>query len=222
MGEVLAITGLDDDAIKRLKEHCVRLSKSGLVPDHFSKTPEAVYTAIEMARALQEEPVTLMQSIYFISGKAGFSASYMLSRLRRRGVIKGTVRYDVKGAGDSLAVRARVVDAVTEEEIAGPTVSMEMARAEGWTKNTKYKSMPEVMLRKRAITFLVREHYPDVLMGFHVVDELEDVHAARTPIRVQSNAVAALNDEIAGALAPPKDPIDVESDESEPSPEDER
>lgn len=211
MGEVLAITSLGDDDIKRLKDHCVRLAKSGLVPDHFAKTPEAVYTALEMARALQEEPVTLMQSIYFIGGKAGFAASYMLSRMRRRGVIRGTVRYLVTGKGDGLAVRASVVDAVTGEVIEGPEVSMDMARAEGWTKNAKYKSMPEVMLRKRAITFLVREHYPDVLMGFHTLDEIEDVHAART-IRVAgtSSAIDDINAAIAGELAPPSGPIDVE------------
>lgn len=194
-----SIALLDKAQIEQVKDHCKILAASGLVPDHFAKSPQAIYTAIDMARALGEEPVTLMQNIYFVSGRAGFSAQYMLSRLRRCGVIKGTVRYDVKGSGDSLAVTARAVDAETGDELTGPTVSMEMAKAEGWTKNPKYKSMPEVMLRKRAITFLVREHYPDVLMGFLTSDELEDMHPRTIHGAVlEDDAIASLNAAVLG------------------------
>jgi hypothetical protein len=223
MGEAIAVAGLDDAAIKRIKEHCIRISKSGLVPDHFAKTPEAVYTALEMARALDEEPVTLMQAIYFISGRAGFSAAYMLSRMRRRGVIRGTVRYEVTGKGDTLCVRAAVVDAATGEVITGPEASMEMAKAEGWTKNPKYKSMPEVMLRKRAITFLVRDHYPDVLMGFRTIEELEDMRASgavHATLRAEpSGPIAALNAAIEEQppidVTPQREPGDDAADEAD-------
>lgn len=166
------------EQIASLKAECERIARSGLVPDHFQKNPASIAVAIDMARALGEEPVLLMRGIYFVSGRAGFSAEFMLTRLRRMGVIKGTVHYESAGAGDTLSMRAWVVDAETSERLNGPTVSMEMAKAEGWTKNPKYKSMPEVMLRKRAVTFLVRDHYPDVLGGFHTSDELEDVRVA--------------------------------------------
>ena len=35
---------------------------------------------------------------------------------------------------------------------------MKMARQEGWTKNSKYQSMPELMLRNRAATFFGRQY----------------------------------------------------------------
>lgn len=166
------------DQIAAVKAECERIARSGLVPEHFQKNPTSIAVAIDMARALGEEPVLLMRGIYFIGGRAGFLAEFMLTRLRRMGAIKGTVRYVVEGAGDSLSVRAWVTDAETSDRVDGPTVSMEMAKAEGWTKNPKYKSMPESMLRKRAITFLVRDHYPDVLGGFPTTDELEDVRVS--------------------------------------------
>jgi hypothetical protein len=169
------IMQLDKDAISQLEKHCVRIAKSGLVPAHFAENPSAIYTAISMAKALGEVPETLMQHIYFVSGRAGLSAAYMLSRLQRTHAIKGTVRYLVRGEGKTLAVRAVAVDAETGEEVTGPEVSMAMAEAEGWVKNPKYKSMPEVMLRKRAVAFLARDHYPGALMGFLTVEEVEDV-----------------------------------------------
>jgi hypothetical protein len=53
-----------------------------------------------------------------------------------------------------------------------------MAKAEGWsTKNgSKWKTMPELMLRYRAAAFFGRLYAPDVLSGMHSADEVEDVH----------------------------------------------
>jgi hypothetical protein len=205
MGEAIAIAANSEAALEELKRKCKWIASSGLVPDHFAKNPQSIAVAIDMARALGEEPIMLMQQIHFVSGKPGFAAQYMLSRLLRSGAIRGTVRYEVTGAGDSLIVRAYVIDAATGKEIQGPPASMEMAKAEGWTKNSKYKSMPEGMLRKRAVTFLVRDHYPNVLAGYLTSDELEDMrHAASTPI---AGTVAELNAAIAGEL--PADTIDV-------------
>lgn len=205
MSNTLAIATMGEAEINALKAHCQRIAASGLVPDHFAKNPAAVYTAIDMARVLGEEPVTFMQHVFFIKGKAGMTAAYMNSRMRRRKVIKGTVRYVRTGEGPTLAVRAVVKDAETDEMIEGPEVSMAMAVAEGWTSNSKYKSMPEVMLRARAITFLVRSHYPDVLMGFLTTDELEDSR----PLR----AVAVGNAGSTANLLMDGEHIDVETGE---------
>lgn len=191
-----ALVSTDEREIAALKAHCERIARSGLVPDHFAKNPAAIYTAISMARALGEVPETLMQHIYFVSGRAGLTSAYMLSRLQRTKAIRGTVRYVSTGSGDSLSVRAIAVDGETGETVEGPAATMAMAVAEGWTKNPKYKSMPEVMLRKRAIAFLARDHYPGALMGFLTVEEAEDVaHVGRvrpTPTVASGGFLAAV------------------------------
>lgn len=177
---------LGKEQIAALREHCERIARSGLVPDHFAKNPAAIYTAISMARALGEVPETLMQEINFIGGKAGLSSKYMLSRMQRTHAIRGTVRYTIEGKGAALSVRAVAVDYETGDTIEGPAATMEMATAEGWTKNPKYKSMPEVMLRNRALSFLCRYHYPSALMGLLTADEAEDIAYARGTVRVES------------------------------------
>lgn len=186
--DMLMITSKEQ--IAALRDHCDRIARSGLVPDHFAKNPAAIYTAISMAKALGEVPETLMQEIFFIGGRAGLSAKYMLSRLQRTNAIKGTVRYVVDGKGPTLSVRAVAIDFVTGDTIEGPAATMEMATAEGWTKNPKYKSMPEVMLRKRAVTFLARDHYPGALMGFLTAEETEDIAHATGSVRVDAARVA--------------------------------
>jgi hypothetical protein len=61
------------------------------------------------------------------------------------------------------------------------TATMEMAEADGWTKNPKYRSMPEHMLRWRAAAMLVRLYVPEVLLGFYTTEEVETFTTA-TPV----------------------------------------
>jgi len=50
---------------------------------------------------------------------------------------------------------------------------MEMAKKEGWTKNAKYQSIPEQMLRYRSAAFLIRLYCPEVMIGVPAQVELE-------------------------------------------------
>jgi hypothetical protein len=74
----------------------------------------------------------------------------------------------------------------------GPTVSLEMAKAEGWLDKagSKWKTMPELMLKYRAAAFFGRLFAPEVLMGMQTSEEVIDI----TPI--QPPAVDAINNKI--------------------------
>ena len=52
---------------------------------------------------------------------------------------------------------------------------MRMAKLEGWTRNSKYQSMPELMLRNRAATFFGRQYIPDLLLGVQTSEEVVDI-----------------------------------------------
>ena len=72
---------------------------------------------------------------------------------------------------------------------------MDMANAEGWTtKNgSKWKNMPQLMLRYRAATLFGRFNAPELTSGLYTVEEGEDVTFAK-PSKGKSNA--SLNDVI--------------------------
>jgi len=151
---------------------------SPLVPEHLRKgsNEQALancYIALTMAEAMGESPLIVMQNIHVVSGKAGFSAQYMIARANASGIFKGRIDWRITGKGNDLSVTAFAFLADTGQEVA-VTCDMAMAIAEGWTKNSKYKSMPEVMLRYRSATFLVRFYAPDVMLGYQTAEEVTD------------------------------------------------
>jgi hypothetical protein len=67
-----------------------------------------------------------------------------------------------------------------------------MAKAEGWLDKagSKWKTMPELMLKYRAAAFFGRLYAPEVLMGMQTSEEVIDI----TPI--QPASVDAINSKI--------------------------
>lgn len=130
-----------------------------------------------LAERMNEQVLMVAQNIYFVAGKAGWKTEYMVSRANQSGVFQGRIRWRSEGEGAHLKVTAYATLKGDESPVEA-TVSMEMAHAEGWTKNSKYKSMPEHMLRWRAATFLIRLYCPEVMIGIASRDELDDMRAA--------------------------------------------
>lgn len=169
-------------AVFDLQQRKARLfATSPLVPEHLRKNPtEAIancYIAMVLAEQMGENPLVVMQNIYIVKGKAGWSASYMIAKANMSGVFKGVIRFKFEGEGTTLSCAARATLADTGEEVTS-TVDWPMAVAEGWVSNSKYKSMPRQMLIYRSATFLIRTYCPQVMLGFHTTEENEDVAAA--------------------------------------------
>jgi hypothetical protein len=122
-----------------------------------------------------EDPIMVMQNIYFVHGRAGWSAQYMIARTNRSGTFRGPLRWRSEGVGDKLAVTCYAdLSHVTEgdDPRVEITVDMAMAKADGWASNEKYKTIPEHMLRWRSATWLIRLYCPEVMMGMPTADEL--------------------------------------------------
>jgi hypothetical protein len=56
---------------------------------------------------------------------------------------------------------------------------MEMAKLEGWLDKpgSKWKTMPELMLKYRAAAFFGRLYAPEIMMGLYSADEVVDIAA---------------------------------------------
>ncbi len=182
-------------------------AQSMLIPEHLRGKLADVGIALLMARRLREDPLVVMQAIVVISGKAGWSAQYMIARANRSTVFKGridwrvtlrpgrltfkrTIKQWVNGKPNKVEVDASMPDytitayatlADTGKEVA-IDVTSQMAIDEGWANNEKYSSIPELMLRYRSATFLIRLYAGDVMLGLPVDVEidLEPEHVAVT------------------------------------------
>ena len=150
------------------------ISRSNLIPKAYQGSPENVFVAMTMAEHMHGMDVFfVMQHYNVIQGRGGWSAAAQIALANMHGPFTGPIQYDVTGSGEKLAVTAS--GTLASGHIEARTASMEMAKAEGWTKNPKYKSMPEHMLRLRSATLLIRSVCPEVTMGAQSIEEVEDV-----------------------------------------------
>lgn len=195
-------------------------SASPLIPQHLRAGGEQqalanCYIALKMAKTMGEDPLVVLQNIHVVNGKAGFATQYMIARANASGVFKGRINWRVdKGDNSNLAVTAYATLADTGEVVEF-TADMAMAQAESWTKNAKYKTMPEVMLRYRSAAFLIRFYAPDVMLGYHTSEEVEDVAFAAGPVIEQKPLTAAMLTEQAVPASENETETEIETVEAE-------
>jgi hypothetical protein len=196
-------------------EHAQRVANvfanSQLVPVHLRGKVADCVIAMNIADRLGEDPLTVMQSIYIVGGKAGWSSSYMIARINKSGLIKGRITWDSKGRGKDLEVTAKATLADTADVVTA-TASMQMAIAEDWIKNKKYQSMPEQMLRFRAAAMLQRLYFPEVMLGYRTVEEIETEVAQAAPIDVTPAKTTASALDAFASEVPAAAVVDVEAD----------
>ena len=82
-------------------------------------------------------------------------------------------------------------------KVCGPKVTMKMAKDEGWvSKNgSKWKTMPEVMIRYRAASFFGRMNCPDMIMGIYSKDEvieLGDSYDGPVPVQIADSSSSSI------------------------------
>jgi hypothetical protein len=157
-------------------------AQSEMVPETLRGSMANCLVALMLADEMGESPLMVMQNIFFVAGRAGWMTQYMVARANRSGKFRGPLRWRSEGEGAGLAVTcfADLADVVDDPRVE-VTISMAMAKADGWTQNKKYQSIPEQMLRWRSATWLIRLYAPEVMFGLPTSDELEDTMKDVTP-----------------------------------------
>lgn len=181
----------DASAFEHLWRVAKAFSASRMVPPHFQGKPEDCMVALMMSQQLEVNPLLCLQNTQVISGRPGFSASFAIAMANTRGPFAGPITWASEGQGDSLSVTAMATVRATGEQVHA-TVDMAMAKAEGWTKNPKYRSIPEQMLRYRAATWLIRLHCPEVLLGMTTAEELVDIQPATARVEAKEHSAPPL------------------------------
>jgi len=153
------------------------LVSSNIVPEQYRGKDNIgnAIVALEMAQRIGASPLAVMQNLNIIHGRPSWSSTFIIAALNSCGRF-APVRFEVTGEGDDRSCIAWTTDK-TGERLEGPPASIAMAKAEGWyAKNgSKWKTMPELMLRYRAAAFFGRLYAPDVLNGMHATEEVEDI-----------------------------------------------
>lgn len=154
------------------------LSRTTVVPDHFKGKPENCFVVLSLAKQLKENVLTLMQKTYVVGGKMGLESQIIIGLVNTRGPFSTPISYETKvdenGKIKSCTAFASLRSTGERCEF---TLTAEMVEKEGWAKKTgsKWVTLPELMYRYRAAAFLARLYCPEVIMGLHTREELEDI-----------------------------------------------
>jgi len=154
------------------------LSASDMIPEQYRNNLPNTVIALEMANRIGASALAVMQSLYIVYGKPGWSSQFIIASLNSCGRYS-PLRFEMshQDDGDKWQCFAWCYDLNNNERIEGPTVSIGMAKAEGWyqKKDSKWKTMPDVMMRYRAASFFGKLYAPEIMMGMQSSEELTDI-----------------------------------------------
>ena len=193
----------DKETFDQTARQAAMLAKSSIVPQNYQGKPEDCFLAICLARRMNVEPWTVMQNLNIVRGRPTWSGQACMSMIQGCGkfadvrlVYTGTKGSENRGC---YVEATRISDG---EVVHGTEVTLAMARAEGWTSNSKWKNMPEQMLGYRAASFFARLYCPDAMMGFQTIEEVEDVIGSSKPKSTAQRLAAALKADTTPATVP--------------------
>lgn len=168
-------------------------ASSNIIPEVYRGQPANCLVALEMSHRTGIPVLAVMQNLHLIQGRPSWSAQFLIAGANACGRFS-PLRYRFQGTEGKDDWGCRVVskDLQTGEELQGALVTLGMAKAEGWStkKGSKWLTMPEQMLRYRAAAFWARVYAPELAVGLHTTDEVEDFAGAA--VHVQSPAQAAV------------------------------
>jgi hypothetical protein len=209
-----------------MQRQATAMSKSELVPKEYREKVANCMIALEVADRVSASPLMVMQNLAIIHGRPSWSSTFIISAINSCGRFKPLrfkiVREDAprdfhyeifETEWKNKEKTTKVVKKTTRilnktciawttddsgEVLESPMVSIEMACLEGWydKSGSKWKTMDELMLRYRSAAFFGRLYAPDVLMGMHTVEEVEDMGLKNVTPKADSPVLANINEAI--------------------------
>ena len=164
------------------------LAGSNLVPVHYQGQEGLAncLVALEMSNRMNISPLVVMQNMNVIHGKPSWSAQFITATIIGSGRFEDLdyeeKGYENKGEIIVTACRCKAIRTKDKKEVCGAWVSLDMAEKEGWTRNTKWKTMPSLMLRYRAASFFGRQYVADLLLGIQTEDEIVDIQPVNVTV----------------------------------------
>jgi hypothetical protein len=172
----------ENAAFEMLQRQAKMFSSSSLVPKDFQGNVANCAIGINIAKRLGADPFMVLQNIDIIHGRPSFRATFLIAMVNAAGRFE-PLQFRMEG-DEGKPSRSCVAFTKSKPDgtpLEGPKITLEMAKAEGWsTKNgSKWLTMPELMLRYRAAAFFARLYAPDITLGMMTAEEAVDIQQER-------------------------------------------
>lgn len=171
----LGIFGTSDNFIMA-HQMAQALASSTIVPSIYQKNASNCLIAIEQAQRLNVSPLMVMQNLYVIQGRPSWSSKFLIAAINNSGKYDMELQFEETKDKDGKPYSCTAWTMKDDRRIEGMTVDMQMAKDEGWLgKNgSKWKTMPQLMLRYRAASFFSSLNCPELTLGLYTKEEIID------------------------------------------------
>lgn len=156
------------DVLNTAHKLATQIANTDFVPKAFRGKPEAVMAALLTGREIGLGPMTALQRIHVIEGKAGLDAQGMRAQV----LAAGHDLWIIESTPDRCTVGGRRRGSDHEQQV---TWTIQEARAAGLAGKGNWKGYPRQMLQARATAEMCRLIAPDAIGGLaYSAEELED------------------------------------------------
>lgn len=152
------------------------LAASTIIPKEYQNNAANCMIAIEQAVRLKVSPMMVMQNLYVIQGRPSWSSKFLIAAINGSGKFDMELQFEETRDAKGKPFSCLAWTMKDGRRIDGMVVDMDMASAEGWlTKNgSKWKTMPQLMLRYRAASFFSSLNCPELTLGLYTKEEVLD------------------------------------------------
>lgn len=171
----LGIFGTSDN-FEMAQRMAKALATSTIVPSTYQNSAANCLIAIEQAQRLNVSPLMVMQNLYVIQGRPSWSSKFLIAAINNSGKYDMELQFEETKDKEGKPFSCTAWTTKNGRRVDGMTVDMDMAKSEGWlAKNgSKWKTMPQLMLRYRAASFFSSLNCPELTLGLYTREEIID------------------------------------------------
>ncbi len=169
------------DAAQRMAR---ALCSSSLVPREYQGQQGLANSliALEIAGRMRLSPLVVMQNMTPIHGRPTWSSKFLIATVNASGRFS-PLRFVFDDKEKPTRCTAVATDKATGEVLEGETITLELARREGWwsrkdrqgNETSKWQTMTGQMLRYRAAAWWANVYCPEIALGLMTQEEALDI-----------------------------------------------
>lgn len=167
----------DVELFKTTQRMAQLLVASDTIPQSYKGKIADCVIAIDMANRMGVSPLVIMQNSQIVRGNFSWKGTACKAMIDGCGKYKDSYYVEVGQRGtDTWGYYLEAIDK-RDRVVKGCEVTIKMAKDEGWYQKdgSKWKTMPELMLKYRAAAFFFRTECASLAMGFLTTEEQEDI-----------------------------------------------
>lgn len=180
MNELVVQNGFEHIEVS-MKLAEVMVTGKVMIPKHLQESKGDCLAVIMQATQWRMNPFVVAQKTFLINGKLGYEAQLVSAVINTNAPINDRIQYEyigdwdkftLGGSKDEKGLAVRAFAELKSGKIVDKTVYLSTVT----TRNsTNWKTDPQQQLGYQAAVRLARQHFPEVLLGVYLPDELHGI-----------------------------------------------